>query len=111
MAYDEKLAERIRELVSGEPGVTEQKMFGGLAFLVGGNMAIAASGQGGALVHVDPDESDRLLASTNNIVGFGATAAMPRSGSDLMKTADVVAELAEAALGNADALTPASDGG
>jgi TfoX/Sxy family transcriptional regulator of competence genes len=65
MAYDEKLAERIRELVSGEPGVTEQKMFGGLAFLVGGNMAIAASGQGGALVHVDPDESDRLLASTN----------------------------------------------
>ncbi len=65
MAYDEKLAERIRELVSGEPGVTEQKMFGGLAFLVGGNMAIAASGQGGVLVHVDPDESDRLLASTS----------------------------------------------
>jgi len=65
MAYDEKLAERIRELVSGEPGVSEQKMFGGLAFLVGGNMAIAASGQGGALVHVDPDESDRLVASTN----------------------------------------------
>jgi TfoX/Sxy family transcriptional regulator of competence genes len=64
MAYDEQLAERIRELVSGEPGVTEQKMFGGLAFLVGGNMAIAASGQGGALVHVDPEESDRLLAAT-----------------------------------------------
>ena len=65
MAYDEQLAERIRELVSGEPGVTEQKMFGGLAFLVGANMAIAASGQGGALVRVDPEESDRLVASTD----------------------------------------------
>jgi TfoX/Sxy family transcriptional regulator of competence genes len=65
MAYDEELAERIRELVAGEAGVTEQKMFGGLAFLAGGNMAIAASGQGGALVRVDPDESERLVASTN----------------------------------------------
>jgi hypothetical protein len=46
MAYDEELADRIRELVSGEPGLTEQKMFGGLAFLIGGNMAVAASGQG-----------------------------------------------------------------
>jgi TfoX/Sxy family transcriptional regulator of competence genes len=65
MAYDEELAERIRELVAGKRGVTEQKMFGGLAFLVGGNMAIAASGQGGVLVRVDPDESDRLVESTN----------------------------------------------
>jgi len=65
MAYDEELAERIRELVAGKRGVKEQKMFGGLAFLVGGNMAIAASGQGGVLVRVDPDESDRLIASTN----------------------------------------------
>ena len=47
-----------------EEGVTEQKMFGGLAFLVGGNMAVAASGQGGILVRVDPGESDRLLATT-----------------------------------------------
>jgi TfoX/Sxy family transcriptional regulator of competence genes len=64
MAYDEALAERIRALVGNEPGLTEQKMFGGLAFLIGGNMAIAASGQGGLLVHVDPDESDALVAST-----------------------------------------------
>ena len=49
MAYDEELADRIRELLAGEPGLTEQKMFGGLAFLIGGNMAIAASGQGGLL--------------------------------------------------------------
>ena len=64
MAYDEELAERIRELLDGERGVKEQKMFGGLAFLVGGNMAIAASGEGGALVRVDPEESDRLVSTT-----------------------------------------------
>jgi TfoX/Sxy family transcriptional regulator of competence genes len=65
MAYDEQLAERIRELLAGQRGVKEQKMFGGLAFLVGGNMAIAASGQGGVLVRVDPAESEGLIASTN----------------------------------------------
>jgi TfoX/Sxy family transcriptional regulator of competence genes len=65
MAYDEVLAERIRELVGGESGVTEKKMFGGLAFLIGGNMAVAASGQGGVLVRVDPAESDTLVATTN----------------------------------------------
>ena len=65
MAYDEDLAERIRELVGDQSGVTEKKMFGGLAFLIGGNMAIAASGQGGVLVRVDPAQSDRLTASTD----------------------------------------------
>ena len=64
MAHDEELAERIRRLVGEEPGVTERRMFGGLAFLVGGNMAVAASGQGGALVRVDPAESDELVATT-----------------------------------------------
>ncbi|MBV8387193.1 MAG: TfoX/Sxy family protein [Acidimicrobiia bacterium] len=62
MAYDEDLAERIRAELAGERGVTEQKMFGGLAFLVGGNMAVAASGQGGLLVHVDPREGEELIA-------------------------------------------------
>jgi TfoX/Sxy family transcriptional regulator of competence genes len=65
MAYDEDLAERIRELLGGESDVTENKMFGGLAFLVGGNMAVAASGQGGVMVRVDPAQSDKLVASTN----------------------------------------------
>src|SRR5207249_9048336 len=64
MAYDEGLAARIRELVAGERGLTEKKMFGGLAFLIGGNMAVAASGQGGILVRVDPAASDRLLSTT-----------------------------------------------
>jgi hypothetical protein len=62
MAYDEDLANRTRELIAGEPDVTEQRMFEGLAFLVAGNMSVAASGQGGLMVRVDPDEMDGLLA-------------------------------------------------
>jgi TfoX/Sxy family transcriptional regulator of competence genes len=64
VAYDEELADRIRALLDGDPVVTEKKMFGGLAFLIGGNMAIAASRQGGVLVRADPAESDRLVDST-----------------------------------------------
>jgi TfoX/Sxy family transcriptional regulator of competence genes len=64
MAYDEELAERIRALIGDEPAVTEQRMFGGLAFLIGGNMAIAASGQGGILVRADPEESEALVAAS-----------------------------------------------
>ena len=60
MAYDEQLASRIRALLDGERDLAEKKMFGGLAFLVGGNMAVAASGQGGLLVRVDPQESHAL---------------------------------------------------
>jgi hypothetical protein len=65
MAYDEQLADRIRERVAGQRGLTEQKMFGGLAFLIGGNMAIAASGQGGILVRADPARSQQLVATTD----------------------------------------------
>lgn len=65
VAYDEELAARIRELVAGEPGLTEKTMFGGLAFLVGGNMAVAASGQGGLLVRVGPAHSDTLVSTTS----------------------------------------------
>jgi TfoX/Sxy family transcriptional regulator of competence genes len=65
MAYDEELAQRIRDLVAHEPGLTEKEMFGGLAFLTGGNMAVAASGQGGLLVRVDPEESDALVAGSH----------------------------------------------
>jgi TfoX/Sxy family transcriptional regulator of competence genes len=61
VAYDEDLADRIRELLSGEKGLEEKRMFGGLAFLINGNMAVAASGQGGVLVRVAPDDADKLL--------------------------------------------------
>ena len=62
MAYDEDLANRIRELIAGERGVVEKKMFGGLGFMIGGNMAVAASGQGGLLLRCDPNEMDKLAA-------------------------------------------------
>ena len=65
MAYDEDLADRVRKLFGDEPQLTEQKMFGGLAFLIRGNMAVAASGQGGLLVRVDPDKSAGLVARTS----------------------------------------------
>lgn len=63
MAYDEDIANRIRELIGAPADLSEKKMFGGLAFLIGGNMAISASGQGGILVRVDPAKTDSLVAS------------------------------------------------
>ena len=62
MAYDVELADRIRESTQGQPGLSEKKMFGGLAFLVDGNMAVAASGQGGLLLRIDPADADTLTA-------------------------------------------------
>ncbi len=76
MAYDQELADRIRMIIGGDPvltaTLTEKKMFGGLAFLIAGNMAISASGQGGVLVRVDPAETERLTETT------GATVAVMR---------------------------------
>lgn len=62
MAYDEDLANRVRELVADQEGVTERKMFGGLAFLIAGHMGVSVSGRGGLLLHVDPAETESLLA-------------------------------------------------
>ena len=62
MAYDEDLANRIRESLATEDGVVEKKMFGGLAFLIGGHMSVAASGQGGLMARVAPEETEALLA-------------------------------------------------
>jgi hypothetical protein len=77
MAYDEDLAARIRELLGTEPRLAEKKMFGGLAFLVGGNMAIAASGQGGVLVRVDPTRSAALVDSSKAEVAIMRGRLMP----------------------------------
>jgi TfoX/Sxy family transcriptional regulator of competence genes len=65
VAHDQELADRIHELLRGDADLTEKKMFGGLAFLIRGNMAVAASGQGGVLVRVDPAESETFVATTN----------------------------------------------
>ena len=67
MAYDADLADRIRALTAGTPGLTEKAMFGGLGFLGGGNMAISASGEGGVLVRADPATCDDLVASTHAV--------------------------------------------
>jgi TfoX/Sxy family transcriptional regulator of competence genes len=65
VAYDEDLANRIRELVAEEPGLTEKRMFGGLAFLINGNMSVSASSQGGLLLRVDPEATDQLLSKSH----------------------------------------------
>jgi TfoX/Sxy family transcriptional regulator of competence genes len=62
MAYDEVVADRLRECLQDEPNVTEKAMFGGLAFLVNGNMAVSASGKGGLLLRVDPTHTESLVA-------------------------------------------------
>jgi hypothetical protein len=62
VAFDEELANRIRSLLGHEKGLTEKRMFGGLAFLIDGKMAVSASGRGGLMVRVAPSETDRLLA-------------------------------------------------
>ncbi|HYU04106.1 MAG TPA: TfoX/Sxy family protein [Jatrophihabitantaceae bacterium] len=65
MAYDDELANRVREHVQSEKGLTEKRMFGGLAFLINGNMAVSASGQGGLLLRVDPGQADALVSEAH----------------------------------------------
>jgi TfoX/Sxy family transcriptional regulator of competence genes len=60
VAYDEQLAGRVRVAVGAEPGLSEKRLFGGLAFLVRGNMAVAASSQGGLLLRIDPADAEHL---------------------------------------------------
>ena len=91
MAYDEVLAERIRALIGPDPELTEKKMFGGLAFLIRGHMAISASGQGGVLVHVAPERSDELVASTAATIAVMQGREMPgwlRVAADSIATDD-----------------------
>jgi TfoX/Sxy family transcriptional regulator of competence genes len=61
MAYDEDLADRVRELIGARMDVTEKRMFGGLAFLIGGNMSVSVSGKGGLMLRCDPEETEALL--------------------------------------------------
>jgi TfoX-like protein len=104
MAYDEVLAERIRGLIGPDPELTEKKMFGGLAFLIRGHMAISASGQGGVLVHVDPERSAELQASTEANVMV-----MPgwlRVAGDAVATDDDLAPWVETGIAHARSLPP-----
>jgi TfoX/Sxy family transcriptional regulator of competence genes len=109
MAYDEALAERIRSLVSSEPRMTKKKMFGGLSFLVGGNMAVAASGQGGLLVRVDPAETDALLETTPATLmemGGRSMAGWLRIASEHVDTDDALAEWVGRGVAYARSLPP-----
>jgi len=112
MAYDEDLAARIRDLIGPDPELTEKKMFGGLAFLIRGRMAISASGQGGILVHVDPERSDDLMATTTATTAVMQGREMPgwlRVSPEHIATDDDLSEWIEIAIGYARSL-PGRDG-
>src|SRR5215471_7399791 len=104
MAYDQELAGRIRQLIGSDPELTEKKMFGGLAFLIRGNMAIAASSEGGAMVRVDPAQSDSLVATTKARLVNMRGRDMPgwlRVSSDDLRTDEQLAPWVEMGTGHA----------
>ena len=109
MAYDKTLAARIREMIADVPDVSEMKMFGGLAFLVHGNMAISASGEGGALVRVDPKEADEIVATTPAEVAEMRGRLMPgwlRVAADALSGDDALREWVERGTRYAGSLPP-----
>ncbi|SRR5258707_11240981 len=109
MPYDEELAGRIRQLIGSDPELTEKKMFGGLAFLIRGNMAIAASSEGGAMVRVDPAQSDTLVATTKaTLMSMRGRdmAGWLRVRSDDLRTDDQLARRVEIGTGYARSLPP-----
>lgn len=109
MAYDEDLASRIRDLIGPDPELTEKKMFGGLAFLIRGNMAISASGQGGALVHCDPARTDDLVATTKATIAVMQGREMPgwlRVSADDLKTDDDLSPWVELGIEHARSRPP-----
>jgi TfoX/Sxy family transcriptional regulator of competence genes len=79
MAYDEQLAERVRDLVAPRDGVTEKKMFGGIGWMLNGNMAVGVMSKGGLLVRIDPDETDAVLREPG-VSTFGREGAKPMKG-------------------------------
>ena len=109
MAYDDHLANRIRELVGTEGGLTEKKMFGGLAFLIRGHMAISASGQGGVLVHVDPGRSADLVATTGATTAVMQGREMPgwlRVSPEDLASDDDLSRWVDIGIGHARSLPP-----
>jgi TfoX N-terminal domain len=107
MAYDEDLAARIRDLIGPDPDLTEKKMFGGLAFLICGHMAISASGQGGVLVHVDPGRSGDLVAATKATTAVMQGREMPgwlRVSSEDLASDDDLSGWVEIGVGHARSL-------
>ena len=109
MAYDEDLAARIRDLIGPDPELTEKKMFGGLAFLIRGHMAISASGQGGVLVHVDSERSAGLLATSGATTAVMQGREMPgwlRVSPEDLAGDDDLSRWVEIGIGHARSLPP-----
>ena len=114
MAFDEVLAGRIRDLIGPDPELTEKKMFGGLAFLIRGHMAISASGQGGVLVHVDPERTGDLVATTVATVAVMQGREMPgwlRVGAGHLGTDDLLSPWVEIGIAYARSLPPKKTAG
>jgi hypothetical protein len=114
MAYDEVLATRIRDLIGPDPELTEKKMFGGLAFLIRGHMAISASGQGGVLVHVHPERTGDLLATTTATVAVMQGREMPgwlRVSAGDCATDDDLSPWVELGIAHARSLPPKKPAG
>jgi hypothetical protein len=109
MAYDDVLARRIRDLIGPDPELTEKKMFGGLAFLIRGHMAISASGQGGVLVHVEPERTDDLVAATAASIAVMRGREMPgwlRVSADDLASDDDLSPWVELGIEHARSLPP-----
>ena len=109
MAYDTELADRIRFLIGTGPGVTEKEMFSGLAFLIGGNTAISASGHGGVLVRVDPADSGALIATANAtlaVMGGRTMQGWLRVSSEDLETDEELTEWVNRAVAYARSLPP-----
>jgi hypothetical protein len=109
MGYDAVLAGRIRDLIGPDPELTEKKMFGGLAFLIRGHMAISASGQGGVLVHADPAGSDELVATTSATVAVMQGREMSgwlRVAAEHLATDDDLSPWVEIGIAHARSLPP-----
>jgi hypothetical protein len=109
MAYDTELADRIRFLIGTGPGLAEKKMFGGLAFLIGGNMAISASGKGGALIRVDPADCGTLAETTTAtpaIMGGREMRGWLRVSSDDLETDEQLTQWVSRAVSYARSLPP-----
>jgi hypothetical protein len=108
-AYDEVLATRIRDMIGPDPELTEKEMFGGLAFLIRGHMAISASGQGGVLVHVGSEQSDHLVTTTKATVAVMRGQEMPgwlRVAADDLATDDELSAWVDLGMDHARSLPP-----
>jgi len=109
MAYDEELAGQLREITAGTPGLSETKMFGGLAFLVNGNMAVAASGEGGLLLRVPPERTEELLGEPGTdefVMRQRSMAGWLRVEPDALTSYDSVQRWAAIGLEHAASLPP-----